>query len=197
LILRFTTAGPVRPNQIPRDQFAYYYVEMSSEPGEIDFIIGISLSRGQPLVEVNDWRGDITIEELSIAPVIEGRTVTQRIPLQLLDDPTEFRWYAGTEAGPNLNLQQDRCPGGGGVRSDFSEDLPFPPRGRQGESTQTDDPQAPADDPPTPEDPSQPAEDPGIAFCPDDLEALGPFVQGVDPEYDPAMDWDGDGVSCE
>jgi hypothetical protein len=33
--------------------------------------------------------------------------------------------------------------------------------------------------------------------CPDQLEAQGPFVSGVDPGYDPSMDWDGDGVSCE
>ena len=36
-----------------------------------------------------------------------------------------------------------------------------------------------------------------LRTCPDNLEALGPFVAGIDVLYDPAMDWDGDGVSCE
>jgi hypothetical protein len=36
-----------------------------------------------------------------------------------------------------------------------------------------------------------------LKTCPDRLEVLGPFVQGLDALYDPAMDWDGDGVSCE
>lgn len=40
-----------------------------------------------------------------------------------------------------------------------------------------------------------------LKTCPDSLEALAErtdgFVEGVDALYDPAMDWDGDGVSCE
>lgn len=37
----------------------------------------------------------------------------------------------------------------------------------------------------------------GLRACPDYLKVAGPYRQGIDPEYDPAMDWDGDGVSCE
>ena len=37
---------------------------------------------------------------------------------------------------------------------------------------------------------------PSYRTCPGYLEDLGPFVIG-DPLYDPGMDWDGDGVSCE
>lgn len=33
--------------------------------------------------------------------------------------------------------------------------------------------------------------------CPDYLEVAGPYRRGIDPAYDRAMDWDGDGVSCE
>jgi hypothetical protein len=36
-----------------------------------------------------------------------------------------------------------------------------------------------------------------LRTCPDWLEEGGPYRLGIDPEYDPAMDWDGDGVSCE
>lgn len=41
-----------------------------------------------------------------------------------------------------------------------------------------------------------------LLACPSRLEAIAErrgngFIQGVDPEYDPRMDWDGDGVSCE
>lgn len=44
--------------------------------------------------------------------------------------------------------------------------------------------------------------DPELLTCPAALEVLaerrgGGFVEGVDAEYDPRMDWDGDGVSCE
>lgn len=38
---------------------------------------------------------------------------------------------------------------------------------------------------------------PSMQGCPDRLEVYGPYVSGVDPQYDPSMDWDGDGVSCE
>lgn len=36
-----------------------------------------------------------------------------------------------------------------------------------------------------------------VVACSEELEAAGPFESGVDPEYDPRMDWDGDGVACE
>lgn len=36
-----------------------------------------------------------------------------------------------------------------------------------------------------------------LLTCPDFLEVAGPYRQGIDAEYDPRMDWDGDGVSCE
>lgn len=41
-----------------------------------------------------------------------------------------------------------------------------------------------------------------LLACPEAMEVLaerigGGFVRGVDPQYDPSMDWDGDGVSCE
>ena len=36
-----------------------------------------------------------------------------------------------------------------------------------------------------------------LRTCPDYLEDFGPYREGIDPEYDPAMDWDSDGVSCE
>lgn len=41
-----------------------------------------------------------------------------------------------------------------------------------------------------------------LLTCPENLEVIaerrgGGFVEGTDPEYDPRMDWDGDGVSCE
>lgn len=47
--------------------------------------------------------------------------------------------------------------------------------------------------------------EPELVACPDALETLAKrpgwgndgFVRGVDALYDPAMDWDGDGVSCE
>lgn len=46
------------------------------------------------------------------------------------------------------------------------------------------------------------SESPELLPCPSRLEAIavrrgGGFIVGVDAEYDPRMDWDGDGVSCE
>lgn len=36
-----------------------------------------------------------------------------------------------------------------------------------------------------------------IKTCPDYLEVAGPYRRGIDIRYDPRMDWDDDGVSCE
>lgn len=58
--------------------------------------------------------------------------------------------------------------------------------------------QACGDDDPADDGPAEnPAADDGITSCPPALERQGPFVSGVDPRYDPRMDWDGDGISCE
>jgi hypothetical protein len=54
-----------------------------------------------------------------------------------------------------------------------------------------------SDDPTTPDGGQPDAGQSEIKLCPDDLEVAGPYRRGIDPEYDPAMDWDGDGVSCE
>lgn len=45
------------------------------------------------------------------------------------------------------------------------------------------------------DEPDQPAGE--LITCPEILEVAGPYRQGIDPEYDARMDWDGDGVSCE
>jgi len=37
----------------------------------------------------------------------------------------------------------------------------------------------------------------GLRTCPDYLEDRGSFFAGLDWEYDPSMDGDGDGISCE
>lgn len=47
------------------------------------------------------------------------------------------------------------------------------------------------------DEPAPPSTGGQLVTCPETLEELGPFVRGVDQLYDPAMDWDGDGVSCE
>lgn len=38
---------------------------------------------------------------------------------------------------------------------------------------------------------------PELLTCPDDLDVAGPYRVGIDPDYHPRRDWDGDGVSCE
>lgn len=51
-------------------------------------------------------------------------------------------------------------------------------------------------DSPSPNSGDAEATDSDLLFCPSELERLGPFSRD-DPRYDPRMDWDRDGWSCE
>ena len=119
LVVRFTTAEPVRAGDIPAIDTAFYYVQTADEPGGVGYQIGLSLGDDGWLVDVTDLASLFaddgpSVETIEVDPILDGRSITASIPLDSLADlSADFYWYGGTETGDRL-LHQDRCPGGGG-----------------------------------------------------------------------------------